>query len=78
MSSISMIYMTAWKPLENKPEQRMECFNESTIVICFYFIMQFLNPALKTEARDLLGWLLMGTATFNVFINLSSIFLSSI
>jgi len=73
-----MIYMTAWKPLENKPEQRMECFNESTIVICFYFIMQFLNPSLKTEARDLLGWLLMGTATFNVFINLSSIFLSSI
>ena len=73
-----MIYLTAWKPLENKSEQRMESFNESTIVICFYYIMQFLNPALKTEARDLLGWMLMGTLTFNVLVNLSSIFFSSI
>ena len=73
-----MIYMTAWKPLVNKSEQRMECFNESTIVICFYYIMQFLNPALKTEARDVLGWMLMGTLTFNVLVNLASIFYSSI
>jgi hypothetical protein len=56
----------------------MECYNESTIVICFYYIMQFLNPSLKTEARDLLGWMLMGTATLNVLVNLSSIFYSSI
>ena len=55
----------------------MECFNESTIVICFYLIMQFLNPALKTEARDLLGWWLMGIATFNVLVNLSAIFFQS-
>ena len=56
----------------------MECFNESTIVICFYFIMQFLNPAINTDARDLLGWLLMGVATFNVLVNLSAIFHQSL
>ena len=56
----------------------MENFNEACIVVCFYFIMQFLNAALDLDARSFLGWALIGVAVFNVVGNLTNIFFATL
>jgi len=51
----------------------VEIFNEFTIMISAHITNIFLNVAIPKEVRDLMGWVLMGFAAFNVLVNLAII-----
>lgn len=78
VSIASQVYLIAWRPLADKRSQKIETFNETCIVMCFYFIQEFLDAALPLDARYLLGWMLVCVAVINVFGNLGIIGLESI
>lgn len=69
-SITNLAYMVACHPLKTPSENKIEIFNETTIYICCCVMTVFLNVAMPLELRDMLGWVLMGFAGFNIFVNL--------
>ena len=63
--------MVACHPLKSLSENRIEIFNEFTIYMCSNIMAVFLNVAMPTDLRLLLGWILMGFAGFNIVVNLA-------
>ena len=62
--------MVACHPLKSLAENRIEIFNEFTIYMCSNIMGVFLNVAMPTDLRMLLGYILMGFAGFNIVVNL--------
>ena len=69
-SIINLSYMVACHPLKTPAENRIEIYNEWTIYMCSNIMAVFLNVAMPTELRILLGWVLMGIAAMNILVNL--------
>ena len=78
MSTVNLIYLVVVKPLATKTENRIEIFNETIIMLCSHCVNIFLNIAISLEVRDLMGWVLMGLAIFNILGNLSIIVKNSL
>ena len=64
--------------MATKTENRIEIFNEMIIMLCCHLVNIFLNIAIPLEARDQMGWVLMGLAIFNILVNLSIIVKNSL
>jgi hypothetical protein len=63
--------LIAVHPLKTPGENRIEIYNEFTIYMCSNIMAVFLNVAMPTDLRLLLGWVLMGFAALNIFVNLA-------
>jgi len=69
-STMNFIYMISEQPLSTPKENFIEIFNEFTIMISAHITSVFLNVAIPQEARDLMGWVLMGLSAVNIVVNL--------
>ena len=78
MSVINCSYLTSSMPLQDKKVHKIEVFNEISIYVCSVFVTTMINVAIPRNLNNLLGWLLMGVATFNILVNLTLIVISSI
>lgn len=67
------IYLFILMPLNTVGENRNELFNEMCIYFFSLLIISIMNTAISSEAKDLLGWLMVWVAAGNIVINLSII-----
>lgn len=73
MSTMNVIYMVSVKPIADKTQNSIETLNEVTIMLCVHCANCFLNLGLPIKTRDMIGWGLMGFASFNIAVNISII-----
>ena len=78
LSIINCSYLVAGRPLQDKKAQNIEIFNEMTIYVCSLFVTTLINVAIPLHFKDVLGWVIMGVATFNIVVNLALIIIGSI
>ena len=64
------MYLIGSRPLHSSFENRNEMFNEITIYTCSLLLTVFLNIAIPLELKNIIGWAVIGVASFNIFINL--------
>lgn len=69
-STINFIYLSTVKPLESRLENRIELFNELTILSCAHLYNIFLRGAGPPIFIENTGWVFIGFASFNVIVNL--------
>ena len=72
-STASFIYRFTARPYKSQFQNRVELFNELTILLCSHICNQFLDIAIHLDTRDILGWVLIGLAVFNILVNLALI-----
>lgn len=69
-STINFIYIVSVSPLETRFANRVEVMNEACIVISQHMVNVFLNSSITIEQKNLVGWMLIGVACFNIVGNL--------
>ena len=57
------------KPLNQPFLNRMEIFNEISLLICSYFLFMFTDFIPDAQTRYLAGWGFIGMAVFNIAVN---------
>ena len=72
LSTMSFIYLSVEKPMESLLANRIEIFNEACILLCCYVTFIQCNMSIKDEGKSFLGWFFIGTAGFNIFINVAA------
>ena len=75
---MNVIYMVSVKPIADKQQNRIETFNEFTIMLCCHCVNCFLNLDIPIETRDIIGWALMAFASFNIAVNICIIICTTI
>jgi len=63
--------MVAYQPMASKMDNKIEIFNELTIMLSCHINNCFLNIAIPLSARDKMGWVLMGLAAINIVGNMA-------
>jgi hypothetical protein len=71
LSLMNCAYLISNTPMMTPKLNRIEIFNEMTILICANIMVLFLNIAMPFDLKDILGWTLMGCASFNIVVNLT-------
>ena len=65
------------KPFIVNRANRIEVFNELSILLCIYNTNVLLDESIPTDLKNTIGWILIGVAILNVFVNLAlTIFIS--
>ena len=77
-STCNFIYIVVNYPLKTLEENRIEVFNEGSILTCCHLMTTFLNVAIPIDFKDQLGYVLIGVATLNIAVNLSLVVHNSI
>lgn len=60
------------KPLDSPFLNGMELFNETILIVCFYFIIFFTDIIGDDELRYQLGWIYIGIIVINITVNFSA------
>lgn len=69
-STINLIYIITVKPLEDKKQNRIEYFNEFSIITCAHIYNIFLRGEGTIGFINGTGWMFMAMAAFNILGNL--------
>jgi len=77
-STANIIYLATWQPLVSKKENRMELFNEISILSCCHLFMIFIQDRGSAKFLGYVGWTFMGVASLNILGNLSVVVLASV
>ena len=71
LSTINFIYMFSSRPLISRSENRIEIFNEGTILVCCHLMTLFLNIAIPQDLQMTLGWIMIGVILVNILVNIT-------
>jgi len=69
-STINFIYLVSVKPLEDRKQNRIEYFNELTIMLCSHIYNIFLRGEGTIGFIGVVGWTFMGAAAINILGNM--------
>jgi hypothetical protein len=70
ISTLNLLYLFGQKPLKSKFENYINIFNELSIVLFCHLMTTMLNIAMPRSLFNQLGWMLIATASFNIFANM--------
>ena len=70
LSIMNLAYLLASRPLLTREENNFEMFNELSILISGYLMMNFLNVAMPLSFANWLGWIHNGIVGSNIVANL--------
>mmetsp|Transcript_17852 Transcript_17852/g.27621 ORF Transcript_17852/g.27621 Transcript_17852/m.27621 type:complete len:315 (-) Transcript_17852:321-1265(-) len=73
LSLLNLVYLTYVQPFKDEQSNRLEAFNELTVLFSSTLIMTFLNAGSELTFREFSGWLLIGTVCLNIGVNLISV-----
>ena len=77
-STVNFIYIVNIRPLEDTKQNRIEKFNELTIMFCSHMYNIFLRGEGTIPFINGVGWTFMGAAVFNILGNLAVVVVESI
>lgn len=77
-STINFIYVVTVRPLEDAKQNRIEVFNELSIMLCAHTYNIFLRGEGTIGFINGTGWMFMGTASFNILGNSAVVVLETI
>jgi hypothetical protein len=69
-----LLFFTDVHPLNQSLLNRMEIFNEWTLLVCSYFLFAFTDFVGDVETRYLFGWVFIGLAVCNICVNWCALF----
>jgi hypothetical protein len=73
---LMLLYLADVRPLNSPFLNRMEIFNEVTLLCCSYFLFAFTDFVAEAGTRYMLGWGFIGLIGMNVMVNLGALFYS--
>jgi len=68
-----LLYFASIKPLKEPFLNRMEIFNELSLLACSYFMFAFTDFC-SANTRFLMGWVFVGITVFNILVNWLALF----
>jgi len=80
LSILNCIYLLHLKPYLDKSFNKLEFYNELTILLNIYLMLFFIDPSLQTNTthRNFFGWLMILNAALNILGNLALILNQSV
>lgn len=72
-STVSLIYLCTNLPFKAALHNRLEVFNEASILLCSYIISALLDIDIHIDSRNKLGWVAMGIALTCLIVNVAFI-----
>lgn len=76
-TTMFLIYLVAYQPLNSQQANKVEIFNETCIVLFSYMMTILLNIAIPFKLREQIGWVMIYIASFNILGNLMVVARSS-
>ncbi len=77
-SIVMTIYVTLFKPFELPLLNRMEVFNEYTIMLATVHLLTFTQFVPEPETQYIMGWSIIGITVLNIAVNMFVMFYSSL
>ena len=77
VSSLVLVYLVYYRPLESPFANRMEIMNECTVLLLLYCLVCFSDFVPSEETRYLIGYVYMAVNLINILIHLSLLLLGS-
>jgi hypothetical protein len=71
-----LLYIVDVRPLNSPFLNRMELFNEITLLCCSYFLFAFTDFVAEASTRYAMGWGFIGLIGMNVLVNIGALFYS--
>ena len=71
MSTTNLMFLVVDRPLRSRLANKVDVFNEACILTVFHSMTMCLNIAIKPEANDFLGWVMIITTSVNILLNLA-------
>lgn len=71
LNLFSMIYLGYFSPFKTKFRNRLEIFNEVTVLMSSFYMMCFTDLVGTLEAQSTMGWVMIVTIVLNSLINIS-------
>lgn len=66
-----MIYLVWNMPCETRKVNKIEIFNEITILIVCFLMTTLLNIEIPPDLSENVGWMIIGVSTFGILVNLA-------
>lgn len=66
-------YIMAKRPFKEPSHNRMEAYNEATVLIAAYPLLIFTDWVSSEERKFDVGWFLVALICFNIFVNISAL-----
>ena len=64
--------------MENKKQNRIEIFNEMTIMFCSHLYNIFLRGEGQIEFINYVGWSFIGASAFNILVNMAIVVIETL
>jgi len=77
LSLINLTYLISQQPFESQFANRIEIFNELTVLGISEMTTTLLNRSCTPLFKNEVGWVIIAIATFNIFINIAIVAVSS-
>ena len=68
-----LLFFASVKPLKEPFLNRMEIFNELSLLTCSYFLFSF-TDFVSAETRFMMGWAFIGITGLNIIVNWLALF----
>ena len=73
-SVFMLCYIVSVRPLKDNFSNRMEIFNEVTVLICSYILFTFTACVQDVQTRFEYGWIFIGVTLGNIIVNFIALF----
>ncbi len=70
MSIVMLIYIMLVKPYDDRRLNRMEVFNELTVLMCAWHLLLFTDMITDTDVKWMAGWSMVLITGFNLIFNI--------
>jgi hypothetical protein len=71
---LMLLFFADVKPMNQPFLNRMELFNEMTLLVCSYFLFAFTDFVPDANTRFMIGWAFIGLAALNILVNWMALF----